>query len=312
MTVVPDPEAALDAAVAADAGRRDALRAADLHGDAGPARDPGAARASRRRSGVSDDGTRRAASRSSTPTTPRTSASGARPPPAAGRRCSTWAAPPAGSRSRWRATAPRSGRSTARRRCCAELRPPPRGRAAGRARAACSPCAATWRSRDLDLPGGFRLVLVAMNTLQVLTEPADRVGLPARRARRTWPPGGELIFDVALPDADEIVATMGVERPGGRHRDRRAAPCCSTRPGTTAGSPATQTLEFTLRIEQRRRRGPPRAAAPSPRAPLHAGGDRRSCSPRPGSSRSRSPATSTARRATATRERQIHRCRAAA
>ncbi len=44
MSVIPDPEAALDHAVAAHARGRHALRPADLHGDAGPSGDAGAAR----------------------------------------------------------------------------------------------------------------------------------------------------------------------------------------------------------------------------------------------------------------------------
>ena len=49
MSVIPDPEAALDQRRRRDAAGRHALRAADLHGDAGPA---GAAGAPRRRGGL--------------------------------------------------------------------------------------------------------------------------------------------------------------------------------------------------------------------------------------------------------------------
>ena len=56
-----------------------------------------------------------------------------------------------------------------------------------------------------------------MNTLQVLTEPADRLAC-LTAAREHLAPGGELIFDVALPDAEEIVGHDGHGAP------RRAAP----------------------------------------------------------------------------------------
>lgn len=100
--------------------------------------------------------------------------------------------------------------------------------------------------QDFALGPGFRLVLVAMNTLQVLTEPRDRAACLAR-VRSHLAREGEFIFDVALPDPEEIVETMGVERPSGRHE---------TADGTVlehsawydAWDPATQTLEFTIRI----------------------------------------------------------------
>lgn len=102
----------------------------------------------------------------------------------------------------------------------------------------------------------FRLVLIAMNTLQALTEPADRLACLSA-ARDHLAPGGELIFDVALPDAEEIVATMGIERPGGLHHDPGSGAMLEHSAWYDRWEPDTHTLEFTLRMEQRAAAGPP-------------------------------------------------------
>ena len=75
----------------------------------------------------------------------------------------------------------------------------------------------------LRLPVEFRLVIAAMNTLQVLTDPADRLAC-LRGVRAHLAPGGELAFEVGYPDPDEIVATMGIERSSGHHRDGAGGP----------------------------------------------------------------------------------------
>jgi SAM-dependent methyltransferase len=93
----------------------------------------------------------------------------------------------------------------------------------------------------------FPLVIVAMNTLQVLTDPADRRSCLAC-VRDHLEPGGELIFDVALPDGREIARSLGVERPGGVHRDRATGEVLRHSAWYDAWDPATHTLEFTLRI----------------------------------------------------------------
>jgi SAM-dependent methyltransferase len=104
--------------------------------------------------------------------------------------------------------------------------------------------------QSFSLRPGFRLVLVAMNTLQVLTDPIDRSACLAR-VRGHLAEDGEFIFDVALPDVDEILDTMKMERPSGRH---------VTDEGTVlehsawydSWDSATQTLEFTIRITELR------------------------------------------------------------
>ena len=103
----------------------------------------------------------------------------------------------------------------------------------------------------LDLGRRFALVLVAMNTLQVLTEPADRLSC-MRGVRAHLADGGEFAFDVALPDPAEIVASMGVERSGGTHRDPATGATLAHSAWYDRWDPATSTLEFTLRIVERR------------------------------------------------------------
>ena len=122
----------------------------------------------------------------------------------------------------------------------------------------------------------FALVVVAMNTLQVLTDPGDR-GAAFRSVHDHLAPGGELIFDVALPDVEEIEHTMGRERPGGAHRDAATGEVLTHSAWYDSWDPDTHTLAFTLRIRTRGRRRPGvgGAAAP-PRPPVHAGRARRS------------------------------------
>jgi SAM-dependent methyltransferase len=106
------------------------------------------------------------------------------------------------------------------------------------------------------LDAAFRLVLIAMNTLQSLTDPADRLACLSA-VREHLAPGGELIFDVALPDAEEIAATMGMERPGGLHHDPPSGAILEHSAWYDRWEPDTNTLEFTLRVVQRTGAAPP-------------------------------------------------------
>lgn len=103
----------------------------------------------------------------------------------------------------------------------------------------------------LRLAVEFRLVIAAMNTLQVLTDPADRLAC-LRGVRAHLAPGGELAFEVGYPDPDEIVATMGIERSSGHHRDGAGGPLLLHSGWYDAWDPETRTLEFTLRNEEHR------------------------------------------------------------
>jgi SAM-dependent methyltransferase len=122
------------------------------------------------------------------------------------------------------------------------------GREPPEVRARVRPLAGDLRSPRLGRR--FPLVIVAMNTLQVLIEPADRRAC-LRAIRDHLDPGGELLFDVALPDPDELVASMGVERPGGAHRDPESGALLVHSAWYDRWEPETHTLEFTLRIEER-------------------------------------------------------------
>jgi SAM-dependent methyltransferase len=109
----------------------------------------------------------------------------------------------------------------------------------------------------LRLPRDFRLVIVAMNTLQALTDPGDRLAC-LRGVRAHLAEGGELGFDVGVPDPHEIVATMGMERSSGHYRDGVGGPLLLHSGWYDRWDPDTQTLEFTLRVEQLHGSAPPR------------------------------------------------------
>ena len=112
--------------------------------------------------------------------------------------------------------------------------------------------------RHLALGRRFPLVLVAMNTLQVLTSPPDRIAC-LRGIRDHLADGGELIFDVALPDVEEITSSMGRERPGGRSRDPETGAVLVHSAWYDRWEPETATLEFTLRVVEHAGGGvPPR------------------------------------------------------
>ena len=99
--------------------------------------------------------------------------------------------------------------------------------------------------RRIDLGRRFPLVLVAMNTLQV------------RGGRAQLAEGGELVFDVALPDEQEISASMGEERPGGTSRDPETGALLVHSAWYDHWEPGTGTLEFTLRVVERPPGGAP-------------------------------------------------------
>lgn len=103
--------------------------------------------------------------------------------------------------------------------------------------------------RTFSLDRRFRLVVIAMNTLQALTAPRDQVAC-LRAVERHLADDGELIFDVALPDPVEIADSMGVERSGGEYRDPVTGTVIAHSAWYDAWDPLTQTLEFTHRIRE--------------------------------------------------------------
>lgn len=65
--------------------------------------------------------------------------------------------------------------------------------------------------RDFRLSEPVALAIAPMNSLQLLTEPEDRVAC-LRAVHAALRPRGELHFDVALPDLADIAASLGVVR----------------------------------------------------------------------------------------------------
>ncbi|HMM48481.1 MAG TPA: class I SAM-dependent methyltransferase [Miltoncostaeaceae bacterium] len=108
--------------------------------------------------------------------------------------------------------------------------------------------------RSFSLDQRFPLIIIAMNTLQALTEPADQLAC-LRAARRHLAPEGEVIFDVALPDAVEIAMTLGQERDGGSFTDPRSGVTLTHSAWYDTWDPVSQTLEFTHRVRERTRNG---------------------------------------------------------
>ena len=110
--------------------------------------------------------------------------------------------------------------------------------------------------RTLRLGRRFPLVIIAMNTLQALVEPADQLAC-LRTVRDHLAPGGELIFDVALPDPAEIADSLGEEREGGSFTDPLTGTTLTHSAWYDTWDPVTQTLEFTHRIRETPAAGTP-------------------------------------------------------
>lgn len=72
--------------------------------------------------------------------------------------------------------------------------------------------------QDAGLPAGAALVIVPMNTLQVLIDPVDRAQCFTHVAA-SLRPDGEFIFDLAVPDLDAIEWAIGDTISTGRSRD---------------------------------------------------------------------------------------------
>jgi SAM-dependent methyltransferase len=104
--------------------------------------------------------------------------------------------------------------------------------------------------RALALPQrGFGLALVAMNTLQALLTPGDQLAA-LRAARDHLAPDGELVFDLVLPDIAEVAATVGVVRQTGVHEDAATGVTLVHSAWYESFEPVTQTLRFTVQIDE--------------------------------------------------------------
>jgi SAM-dependent methyltransferase len=105
--------------------------------------------------------------------------------------------------------------------------------------------------RALALPerGRFGVAMLAMNTLQALLTPGDQLAALGA-AREHLAPDGELIFDVALPDLVEVGATIGVVRQTGLHEDPARGLTLAHSAWYESFEPITQTLRFTVQIDE--------------------------------------------------------------
>jgi len=108
--------------------------------------------------------------------------------------------------------------------------------------------------RAFDLGRRFALVVMAMNTFQVLVSPEDQLSC-LRAAREHLLPGGEIAFDLVLPDLGEVSATLGLVRRTGDHEDPERGVTLEHSACYDAFDPVTQTLRFHLQIDERDREG---------------------------------------------------------
>jgi SAM-dependent methyltransferase len=104
--------------------------------------------------------------------------------------------------------------------------------------------------RSFALGRRFALVLMAMNTFQVLLAPEDQLAC-LRACREHLLPGGELAFDVALPDLGEVAGTLGLVRRTGEHEDADRGLTLLHSASYDAWDPVSQTLRFTTVIDDR-------------------------------------------------------------
>lgn len=103
------------------------------------------------------------------------------------------------------------------------------------------------RLDDFVLDRSFALVMVAMNTLQVLLDPVERDEC-FRRMAEHLAPRGEVVFDVALPDRGEILASLGVERDGMTHEDPSSGALIAQSAWYESYDDETRTLSFVTRV----------------------------------------------------------------
>ena len=99
------------------------------------------------------------------------------------------------------------------------------------------------------LPGNAALVIVPMNTLQVLVLPDARVRAFADIARALRP-GGEFIFDLSVPDLDDIGERLGEVIPTGAHTDDESGAHLAHTAMYDAIDVDTRTLDFRVIIDR--------------------------------------------------------------
>jgi SAM-dependent methyltransferase len=102
--------------------------------------------------------------------------------------------------------------------------------------------------RALSLGVRVPLAVAAMNTLQLLLEPEEQLRA-LRGVREHLAPGGEFWFDVVMPDAGEITASLGVVRSDGVHPDPESGGLLVRTAWYEGWDAVTQTAEYTVRID---------------------------------------------------------------
>ena len=105
------------------------------------------------------------------------------------------------------------------------------------------------RMEDADLPSGVALVIVPMNTLQVLVD-ADARTRTFARVTQALQPGGEFIFDLSVPDLDDISDRLGDVIPTGTHHDPDTGALLVHTAVYDAIDPITRTLDFRVIIDR--------------------------------------------------------------
>ncbi len=103
--------------------------------------------------------------------------------------------------------------------------------------------------QDAALPGDAALVIVPMNTLQVLLGPDDRARCFAHVAE-SLRPGGEFIFDLAVPDLDAIEWALGDTIPTDRSRDPASGDVLVHTAVFDSLDRSTHTLDFRVIVER--------------------------------------------------------------
>jgi SAM-dependent methyltransferase len=104
--------------------------------------------------------------------------------------------------------------------------------------------------RPGEVGGPYDLAIMAMNTLQMLLTPDDQLAC-LREAAARLRPGGEVIFDVGIPDFGYIREMIGVVQPSGEHRDEVRGVTLVHSAWYEDLDPVTQTLSFALSNEER-------------------------------------------------------------
>lgn len=99
------------------------------------------------------------------------------------------------------------------------------------------------------LPGDSALIIVPMNTLQVLVHPDERA-CAFRHAAAALRPGGEFIFDLSVPDLHDISSHLGEVIPTGHSTDAATGAVLTHTAIYDAIDLSSRTLDFRVIIDR--------------------------------------------------------------